>query len=279
MRQKSYDGKSTLYIIPTPIGNLEDITLRALNILKDSDIIFCEDTRITKQLLTHFDINTKLISNHKYNEYTIKEKILFYLEKGSKVSLVSDRGTPGISDPGFVAIKYIIDNGYNIVCLPGANAFVPALIMSGINPQPFLFYGFLNSKDSKQKEELKKLEDYEYTLIFYEAPHRIKKTLKNISDILGNRVISLVREISKVHEEIIRDNIDNIIPIADTLKGEFVIVVEGKEKQEKDYSNIDIVAQVNNEIMNGLTEKEAIKKVAKERKVLKNEVYMEYHRR
>lgn len=279
MRQKSYDNSPTLYIIPTPIGNLEDMTFRAIKILKEVDLIFCEDTRITRQLLNHFEIHKPLISNHKYNEYVEKEKILENLKLGKNIALVSDRGTPGISDPGYEAIKYVIDNGYNVVCLPGANALIPALVMSGINPQPFLFYGFLNSKASKQKEELEKIKNLEYSIIFYEAPHRLKNTLGNIMKVLGNRNISLAREISKIHEEVIRDTIENVISICDTLKGEFVIIVEGQKKEEIDYSNINVIDQINLYIKNGMSEKDAIKKVAKERKVAKNEIYMEYHRR
>ena len=279
MIQKSYNNTPTLYIVPTPIGNLEDITYRAIKTLEQADVIFCEDTRVTKQLLNHFNIYKPLISNHKYNEFFEKEKILEYLKNKKTVALVSDRGTPGISDPGYEAIKFIIDNGFNVVCLPGANALIPALIMSGISPQPFLFYGFLNNKNSKQKEELTKLKNNEYTLIFYEAPHRLKNTVGNIYEVLGNRNISLIREISKIHEEVIRDTVGNIIPICDTLRGEFVIIVEGNKKNDEDYSQISILDHINNYIEKGFNEKEAIKKVAKDRKVNKNEIYKEYHRR
>ncbi len=278
MIQKSYNETPTLYIIPTPIGNLEDITLRTLNILKEVEVIFCEDTRVTRQLLNFYNINKKLISNHQHNEYEVKEKILEYLNSGYNIALVSDRGTPGISDPGEVAIKYAIQNNFNVVCLPGANALIPALVMSGLDTQPFMFYGFLNSKPSKQQEELEKLKTFESTLIFYEAPHRLKSTLISIYNILGDRKIALVREISKLHEEIIRDNISKIIEIADTLKGEFVIIVDKYHKPKIDYTSLDIKEQVQSFINDGLSEKEAIKKVAKLRNVIKNEIYKEYHR-
>ena len=279
MIQKSYDNSPTLYIVPTPIGNLEDMTFRAIKILKEVDAIFCEDTRDTRQLLNYFNINNKLISNHKFNEITTKNKILEYLKSGKTIALVSDRGTPGISDPGYEAIRHIIDSNFNVVCLPGANALIPAIIMSGMNPQPFVFYGFLNSKSSKQLEELKKLENIEYSIIFYEAPHRLKNTLGNISQVFGNPNISLVREISKLHEEVIRDNIDNIIKICDTLKGEFVIVVEGKKKEKTDYSNISVLEHINMYINSGYSEKDSIKMVAKDRNVNKNVIYQEFHRR
>ncbi len=279
MIQKSYDGKPTLYLVPTPIGNLEDMTYRAVNVLKSVDVIFSEDTRVTRQLLNHFEISKKLISNHEHNEYIVKEKIEEYLKDGSNVALVSDRGTPAISDPGEVAVKYLAEKGYNVVCLPGANALIPALVMSSIDTRPFMFYGFLNSKSSIQKEELKKLSKICATLIFYEAPHRLTSTLKNMYEVLGDRKIALVREISKMHEEVIRDNISKVIEISDTLKGEFVIVVEKYIEKEKDYSNIPVDVQVKELISEGLSEKDAIKKVAKMRGVVKNEIYKEYHRK
>lgn len=279
MRQKSYDNSPTLYIVPTPIGNLEDITYRAIKILNEVDVVFCEDTRDTRQLLNHFNIKNKLIANHKFNEATVKTKILSFLEDGKTVALVSDRGTPGISDPGYEAIKYVIESGYNVVCLPGANALIPAIVMSGINPQPFLFYGFLNSKQSKQKEELENLKNLKYSLIFYEAPHRLKSTLENMLSVLGNRKIALVREISKLHEEIIRDTLENIIEIVDTLKGEFVIVVEANQSIENRYDDLTILEHIDMYIKQGFDSKEAIKKVAKDRNLPKNEVYQEYHRR
>lgn len=278
-RQKSYDNTPTLYILPTPIGNLDDITYRTIKVLEEVEVIFCEDTRITRHLLNHLNIsNKKLISNHKYNEFAIKEKILEYLNQGNNIALVSDRGTPGISDPGFVAVDCAIENDYNVVCLPGANALIPALIMSGLDTQPFLFYGFLNSKNSKQKEELEKLKNQESTIIFYEAPHRLKSTLENIYKVLGERKTALIREISKLHEEVIRGNISEIVEIADTLKGEFVIIVEKHIKEETDYSNISVLEHINKYIEEGLSSNDAIKKVAKDRNVAKNDVYKEYHK-
>ena len=157
MSQKSYNNSPTLYLIPTPIGNLEDITLRAINILKKVEVIFCEDTRVTALLLNHLDIKKKLISSHKFNESMNDDKLLEYLNNGVDVGLVTDRGTPIISDPGYELVKVAISNNFNVVALPGPTAFVPALIASGLSPQPFLFYGFLNSKESKMKKELEEL--------------------------------------------------------------------------------------------------------------------------
>ena len=196
MSQKSYDNSPTVYLIPTPIGNMEDITFRALETLKKVEVIFSEDTRVTGLLLKYFDIKKKLISSHNYNEYKNDQKILNYLKQGFDVGIVTDRGTPIISDPGYQLVKIAIENDYNVVGLPGPTALIPALITSGIDPQPFLFYGFLNNKQSKRKKELYDIRELPYTTIFYESPHRIKETLNDILAILGNRNIAISREIS-----------------------------------------------------------------------------------
>lgn len=276
MSQKSYDNSPTLYLIPTPIGNLDDITLRAVDTLKKVKVIFCEDTRITRQLLNHLGINKKLIASHKFNEETNGDKLLKYLESGD-VGLVTDRGTPIISDPGYELVKIAIANNYNVVSLPGPTAFVPALTVSGLSPQPFLFYGFLNNKDSKRKKELEELKDYPFTIIFYEAPHRILDTLECMEKILGNRNICISREISKKFEEVYRGKISDIKSLMTDIKGELVIVVEGSN-QEKSYDNLSIIEHVNLYIMNGYDKKEAMKLVSKDRGISKSNVYKEYHR-
>lgn len=277
MSQKSYSNNvPTLYIIPTPVGNMEDITIRALNVLKDVDVIFCEDTRVTKQLLSYFNIEKKLISCHKFTENIKLDKVIEYLNANSKVGLVSDRGTPIISDPGYEIAKGVIDAGFNVVSLPGATAFVPALTMSGIVPQPFLFYGFLNSKSSKRKEELNNIKDLDSTIIFYEAPHRLIEMLNDVKDILGNRQVSISREISKKFEEVYRGKILDVIEEVGTPMGEFVIVVEGNYEKEN-YNDISISDHVNIYIQQGYSVMDAIKKVAKERSVSKNEIYSIYH--
>ncbi len=278
MIQKSYDGSPTLYIVPTPIGNLEDITLRALNILKEVDVIFAEDTRTTKQLLNHFKINNKLISSHLYNENQNEEKEIDYLKQGKNIAVVSDRGTPVISDPGYILVKNAIKNGYNVVCLPGPTALIPAFVMSGLSGGPFLFYGFLNNKESKRKKELENIKNYPYPIAIYEAPHRLIKTLNNIYEILGNRKIAIVREISKKYEEVIRDNVENILKTVENLKGEIVIIIDGN-KEIKTFDNLSIQEHINLYIEDGLTKNEAIKKVAKERNVPKSTIYNEYHKK
>ena len=273
MSQKSYDNSPTLYLIPTPIGNMEDITIRAVNTLKMVDVVFCEDTRVTGQLLKYLEISKKLISSHDHNETKNKEKLLEYLSSGSNVGLVSDRGTPIISDPGYELAKYAIEKGYNVVSLPGATALIPALTSSGISPMPFYYYGFLNSKDSARKKELEFLKNIDATLILYEAPHRINKTLKDLGN---NRKISISREITKKYEEIYRGTIGQLIEEQNNYKGEFVIVVEGN-KNTTEYKNLTIEDHINLYIEDGKSSMDAIKIVAKERGMKKSEVYDIYH--
>ena len=278
MIQKSYkEDKSNLYLIPTPIGNLEDITLRSIKMLEKVDFLLCEDTRVTAELLKHLKISKKLIHSDDHNEDNVKNMVVEKLREGYNIGLVTDRGTPIISDPGYKIVEYVTSLGFNVISLPGATAFVPALTASGIEPAPFLFYGFLNSKESKRLQELKTLEKLPYTIIFYEAPHRLKTTLENMLEVFGNRKICVSREISKLYEEYIRDTVSNIIPIADQLKGEFVIVVEGN-KQVEDYSSLSIIDHVNLYIEDGMKPNDAMKMVAKERNTSKSVIYKEYHK-
>lgn len=279
MWQSSYDDSPTLYLVPTPIGNLDDMTYRSINILNTVEVIFSEDTRVTLQLLNHFNIKKKLIALHDHNEDSEKEKVLEYLENGKSVAIVTDRGTPIISDPGYKTVKYVTDNGYNVVGLPGANAFVPALITSGIEPSPFMFYGFLNSKDSKRKTELEILKFCKYTIIFYEAPHRIKKTMEEILEIFGDRQVSLSREISKKFESIYRGKISDLLSTLNNIKGEFVIVVSPYKEDNSNNNELSVIDNVKLYIENGMEVMDAIKRVAKERNIPKNEIYREYHRR
>ena len=276
MRQKSYDDSASLYLIPTPIGNLEDITLRALNILKSVDVILCEDTRETGKLLSKYNIKKKLVSCHEFNEEKIKENVVEELKNGKNIGLVTDQGTPIISDPGYIIAREVINSGLNVISLPGATAFVPALTSSGISPSPFVFYGFLNAKSSKQKKELQSLKNLKYTMIFYEAPHRLKDTLTNMLEVFGNRNISINREISKIHEEICRGRISELIDLVDNMKGEFVIIVEGNT-EVVDYSHLTVFEHIKLYLDDGMSEKDAIKLVAKERNVAKSVIYKEYH--
>lgn len=274
MWQKSYNNTPSVYIVPTPIGNLDDMTFRAINILREVSVIFSEDTRITLQLLNYFKIKNKLIHLDDHNEDTVKNDVLSYLKEGKSIAIVTDRGTPIISDPGYKTVKFLKDNGYNVIALPGATAFVPALVASGISSEHFTFYGFLSSKEKKRLEELELLKDNEYTLIFYEAPHRILKTLSAMLDVFGDRIISISREISKIHESVFVGKISEAINTIE-VKGEFVIVVS--PNTENINYDLSIIDSINMYIKSGLSSMEAIKRVAKERKVPKNVVYKEYH--
>ena len=276
MWQNSYDGSPSVYIVPTPIGNLGDITNRALETLKNVDVIFSEDTRVTLQLLNYFNIKNKLIHMDDHNEDTVKEKVLEYLKNYKNVAIVTDRGTPIISDPGYKTVKFLKEKGYNVIALPGACAFVPALVMSSISSEHFTFYGFLSSKTSKMYEELENLKDSDYTLVFYEAPHRIIKTLNAMLEVFGDRYISISREISKLHESVFVGKISEVINTFVDIKGEFVIIVS--PNNETVSTTMSIIDSVNMYIRSGLNSMEAIKRVAKERKIPKNDVYMEFHR-
>lgn len=277
MSQKSYDGSPTVYLIPTPIGNMEDITLRAINTLKEVEVIFSEDTRVTGILLKYLGIKKKLISSHNFNESKNDKKLLKYLSDGYNVGIVTDRGTPIISDPGYELVKIAIQNNYNVVGLPGPTALIPALITSGLSPMPFYFYGFLNSKDSKRKKELENLKAISSTMIFYESPHRLVGTLKVMLEILGNKKISISREISKKYEQIFRGTITEILSELEEVKGEIVIVVEGNTEVET-FDDISIIDHVESFIEQGFSSKDAIKEVAHLRGIQKNIVYQEYHR-
>ena len=281
-RQKSFENqKPTLFVVATPIGNLNEMTYRTIQVLKDVDYIAAEDTRNTVKLLNHFDISTKLVSHHEHNLMTAIPKIVHDLKNGLNIALVSDAGYPAISDPGYELVKEVIKEGMNVVPISGANACLDALVVSGIAPQPFLFYGFLDRNDKNKKKELEKLKKYQETIVFYEAPHRIKKTLKLMYDILGNRSIALCRELTKKHEEINRGTIEEILSVIDDMKGEMVIVVEGSHEEFQDQPLVfeqSIVEHVEEYIEKGMSTKDAIKEVAKERKLSKNIVYNEYHK-
>lgn len=265
-----------LYLIPTPIGNMDDISKRMIDTLNYVDIIFCEDTRSTTILMNYLKIKKPLISNHKFNEEKNIDKLIEYLKSGKNVGIVSDRGTPIISDPGFLLTKSAIDNGFEVVAVPGPTAFVSALITSGIQPSPFIFYGFLNSKSSSRKKELEKLKFYKETIIFYEAPHRLLDTIEDMKNILGNnRKISISREITKKYEKNYHGTLGNINIDKNFIRGEFVIVLEGNQEKEN-FSDISIIEHINLYVEQNLKIMDAIKQVAKDRNMKKNEVYAYY---
>lgn len=270
--------KGKLYIVATPIGNLEDITLRALNILKEVDIIAAEDTRHTLGLLNHFGISKRLISYYKQNEKTKSDVLIKELLDGKNVAVVSDAGTPGISDPGEEIVKTAIENEIEIVPIPGACAFVNALIASGLSTKEFCFIGFLSTNKKEKREKLDSLIYETRTIILYEAPHKLENTLIDILEILGDRNIVLARELTKIHEEFIRDKVSNVLKNINSIKGEFVILIQGNDiskemKEKENLSGLSLEEHYEYYEEQGIEKKEIIKRIAKDRNVNKNEIY------
>lgn len=278
--------KGILYLVPTPIGNLDDMTFRAIKTLKEVDLIAAENPSHTQQLLNHFEIDTKKISFREDNKDYRIDELVQTLNDGQNVAQVSDAGMPSISDPGQELVKACVDNNINVVPLPGANAGLTALIASGLVPQPFYFFGFLNRKNSDQISELEELNQHSETLIFYEAPHRLNKTLKNMQKVFGaDRQAVLCRELTKKFEEFDRGSISELIDWteANQVRGEFVVIVDGnknatQENQEQDeLAGLSIQEQVDLFIGKGMKTNAAIKEVAKLHKVKKQEIYNIYH--
>lgn len=273
--QSFQNQNQTLYLVSTPIGNLEDITIRAINILKSVDYIFCEDTRHSRILLNQYQIEAKLDSYFEHNKEIKGERIISLLSSGNDVALISDAGTPGISDPGYEIVIMAINNGFNVVAIPGANAILPALITSGLVIQPFTFLGFLPRQDSKQEALLTEFKYRQETLVIYESTNRVYKTMANILKQLGNRNVVIARELTKKFETIIRGTAQEIIASNEELKGECVIIVEGGNPSDK-YQDLTLVEHVDMYIKMGNEENEAMKKAAKDLKITKSEVYKEY---
>ena len=264
-----------LYLVATPIGNLEDITLRAIKVLKEADLIAAEDTRHTLKLLNHLEISKPMVSYHRHNEEFRCDYLIKELKDGKNIALVSDAGTPGISDPGEEIVRECIKEDIKIVPIPGACAMVNALICSGIDTKEFCFYGFSPLNKKNRKEKLEEIKNINKTVIIYEAPHKIKSTLEDLKMILDeDRKVVLAREISKIHEEFIREKIDDILEKVDNLKGEMVLIIEGNYKKKKnDLCNLSINEHYKYYEEQGLEKKEIIKKIAKDRNVNKNEIY------
>lgn len=278
IRQKTYEKQNAkLYLVATPIGNIEDITYRAVNILKEVDIIYCEDTRTSFQLLNHYNITTKLKSVHLFNENEICEDIINRVVNGANVALISDAGMPIISDPGWVVVREAIKRNVDIAVVPGPSAGISALVASGITAHPYYFAGFLNSKGGKRKQELKDLYIKEETIVLYESPHRIRETLEMIKDIYGERQICLARELTKKYEEYIRGTAEEILEIVDSLKGEMVLIISGnpnpKTEMQLELNSLSIEEHYSYYINNGVDFKEAISKVSLDRGISKKEVY------
>lgn len=283
-RQHSFDQTElgTLYLVPTPIGNLQDMTFRAVNILKTVDLIASEDTRNTQKLLNHFEVETKQISFHEHNTAQRIPQLVEKLLNGDSIAQVSDAGMPSISDPGKELVAACIEHDIPVVPLPGANAGLTALIASGLEPQPFYFYGFLGRKPSFQKQELAALANHQETLIFYESPHRIAKTLVNMIEIFGpQREAVLARELTKKHEEFLRGTLVELQEWAtvDNVRGEFVMMVAGNDVEEVDESLVDLspIEEVVHLIEAGESTNNAIKQVAKRRQINRQDLYKEFH--
>lgn len=279
IRQKSYQTENgTLYLVATPIGNLEDMTFRAVRILSEVDYIYAEDTRVTKKLLSHFHITTALRSYHMFNENKKISEIIGLLKEGKRLALVTDAGLPGISDPGYLIAKEAIQEHLAVVVIPGASSATTALLSSGLVIEPYLFYGFLHSKQSKRRNELNQLKNNKETIVFYESIHRLKDTFCDMLDVLGDRSVALARELTKKHEEIIRGTISELIPLIDELKGEFVIVVSGSTITEEDlaFNELSFEDLVKHFQSLGLKEMDMMKKIASIKGVSKSEIYKEY---
>lgn len=288
--QKSFqtenNGGGTLYLVPTPIGNLDDITFRALDVLKKADILAAEDTRHTMKLCTHFDIHVPLVSYHEHNKKTSGEKLIAELEAGKNVALVTDAGTPGISDPGADLAADCIERRIPVVPLPGANAAITGLIASGLPTDHFLFYGFLPRTKKEREQALQDLSILSYTLIIYESPFRVHDTLQDLLASFGNRRVSLSRELTKRYETFVRGTLDEVIGFLDqgeSPKGEFCLIIEGGDGKQRHTDNLwwaglDLSAHVDHYMdVQHLTVKEAIKQAAVDRSLPKREVYRVYH--
>lgn len=272
-----------LYLVATPIGNLEDITLRAVRVLKQADLVACEDTRQTQKLLTHYGITTRAISYHERNEASRAAELIERLAQGARVAVVSDAGTPGISDPGFRLVSLAIQRGVTVIPVPGPAAFVTALVASGLPLDSFSFRGFLPPKSGARRRQLEKITNSSSTEIFYEAPHRIQESLQDVVEVLGpQRVVVMARELTKIHEEFLRGTAGQVIEILTgrgEMKGEIVLLIGAAAEGESESSSLSIrdrVTQIMRE--ENLDEKVALKKVAKERMISKSQAYREFQR-
>lgn len=269
-----------LYLVATPIGNLEDITLRAINILKEVDLIAAEDNRQTLKLLNHLEISKTLITYHRHNEETVGPKLIEKLLIGQNVAVCTDAGTPGISDPGGTVTKLAIENNIQVIPIPGACALINALIASGLDTKEFSFYGFLPLNHKLRKAKFNEMINDQKTIIFYEAPHRIKESLSDILKYFGNRKIVVAKELTKIHENFYRGKVSEIIEIFENIKdvkGEFIILIEGiKIEEENELNYLPLEEHYDFYAKQGLEKKDIIKKIAKDRGVNKNEIYQHF---
>ena len=261
-----------LYLVSTPVGNLKDMSFRALEVLKEVDLIACEDTRTSLKLLNHYEIKKPLVSYHKFNEKVAGEKLLAELNAGKNIALITDAGTPVISDPGNILCKMLVENDIEYTVIPGATAFVPALLLSGMDASRFSFIGFLPEKKKDVEELLSGYKHLNSTLIFYCAPHDVKKTVETLHTFLGDRNACSVKEITKLHEKAIRFNLKDGYP-EETPRGEYVIIVEGGTGEENPNLELSVKEHIELYVKKGMSNMDAVKQVAKERKLPKSEVY------
>lgn len=276
-RQKSFENNMpTLYLVATPIGNLSEFTARAIETLKSVSLIACEDTRTSRTLLEHYEIKTRVVTYHNFNEEDSANGLLNVLRNGEDIALISDAGYPLVSDPGFAIVHKASVEGFNVVAISGPSAGLHALIASGLETRHYMFYGFLNEKKSKAKKELEALVKFPYTMIFYESPHRIKDTIEIAQATFGNRKACIARELTKKHEEYIRGTLDEFLSL-DDLKGEIVFMIEGFDESSVVIDFKDIKAEIDELINQGMSSKDAIKKLAKAKNMSKNDIYREYH--
>lgn len=280
MRSLNFDStKPLLYLVSTPIGNLQEVSPRTIEVLSSVDLVACEDTRVTGKLLQLLGISKNLVSIREHNEVSMSQEIVKKILSGTKVAYMSDAGYPCISDPGSKLVKVCLENEINVTTISGPNAALNALCASGLCGDHFYFHGFLNAKESVRLEELRELQTRKETLIFYEAPHRIQKTISDMYQILGDREACIARELTKKHEEFIRAGLKDLSEIdPETLKGEMVVIVEGSNGEEKPIlSNADIVNMVKTMVESGMSTKDAIKKVSELTNTNKNYIYKLYH--
>ena len=269
--------KGNLYLVATPIGNLEDITYRAIKVLKEVDLIAAEDTRQTLKLLNHYEISKPLISYHRHNEAVKKDVIIEKINQGQNVAVVTDAGTPGISDPGEEVVKEAVENGINVIPIPGACAMINALIASGLSTKEFSFYAFLPLNKKLRKEKFEEIKEDRKTIIIYEAPHRIIDTLNEKKKNLGERNIVVAKELTKIHETFYRGNISEVIEKIKIPKGEYIILIEGnKEEKQNNLNFLSLEEHYKFYEKQGIEKKEIIKRIAKDRKVNKNEIYQHF---
>lgn len=270
-------NKGILYLVATPIGNLEDMTFRAIRILKEVDLIAAEDTRQTLKLLNHFEISKPMISYHRHNEDVRSGVLIEKLLNGEDIAIVTDAGTPGISDPGEEIVRCAIENDITIIPIPGACALINALIPSGLNTKEFSFYGFLPLNKKLRKEKIEEIKQDGKTAIIYEAPHRIINSLKEFQKELGNREIVVAKELTKIHEKFIRGKISEVIEKLGEPKGEYIILIKGEKlEKENDLNILSLEEHYKYYENQGLEKKEIIKRIAKDRNVTKNEIYKEF---